>query len=206
MKITFSKAGNLFNFLLATFFLCIICSCNSGNNETTVKTESSADTTARQTSDLYKKYNLDKVTLPAGFSINVFAQAEGARSLCVSPNGTIFVGSQSAGKVYAMRDENHDGKADKVYVIAKDMNTPNGVAFKDGSLFVATVSTIYRLDSIESRLDNPPSPVMVYDKYPTDKHHGWKFIAFGPDGKAVCNFYRNGNGFTVVHFAVQVNY
>ncbi len=117
MRFTFSKAGNLFNFLLATFSLCTVCSCDGGKNETTAKTESNADTTSQQTSDLYKKYNLDKVTLPVGFSINVFAQAEGARSLCVSPNGTIFVGTQSAGKVYAMRDENHDGKADKVYTL-----------------------------------------------------------------------------------------
>ncbi|MEO8108670.1 MAG: sorbosone dehydrogenase family protein [Ginsengibacter sp.] len=182
MKFTVLKPGKIFNFLIATFTFCTIWSCNSGNNET-AKTENNADTTSQQTSDLYKKYNLDKVTLPPGFSINIFAQAEGARSLCVSPNGTIFVGSQNAGKVYAMRDDNHDGKADKVYTIVKGFDTPNGVAFKDGSLFVATVSTIYRLDSIESRLDNPPSPVMVYDKYPTDKHHGWKFIAFGPDGK-----------------------
>ncbi len=182
MSFSFSKSRNTLFYI--TVIICIN-SCNSGNNETSVQPKKKSDTIVQKTAtdDLYKKYNLDKITLPQGFSINVFAQAEGARSLCVSPNGTIFVGTQSAGKVYAMRDENHDGKADKVYVIAKDLDTPNGVAFKDGNLFIATVSTIYRLDDIESKLENPPAPVMVYDKYPTDKHHGWKFIAFGPDGK-----------------------
>ena len=104
------------------------------------------------------------------------------RSLTLSPNGTLFVGTMG-NKVYAVRDEDHDGKSDKVFTIATDLNTPNGVAFRNGSLFIATISTIYRLDNIESNLSNPPAPVIVYDKYPTDKNHGWKFIAFGPDGK-----------------------
>jgi len=39
------------------------------------------------------------------------------------------------------------------------------------------------MDSIESRLANPPKPVVIYDKYPSDEHHGLRFIAFGPDGK-----------------------
>ena len=71
----------------------------------------------------------------------------------------------------------------KFILSQKILNTPNGVAFKDGNLYIGTISTIYRLDSIESKLDNPPAPVVVYDKYPTDTHHGKKFIAFGPDGK-----------------------
>src|SRR5204862_2750035 len=75
------------------------------------------------------------------------------------------------------------GIADKVYTVAKGLNTPNGVAFHNGSLYIAEISTIIRLDNIESRLNNPPEPVMVYDQYPTDGHHGWKFIAFGPDGR-----------------------
>ncbi|MGH2647137.1 MAG: PQQ-dependent sugar dehydrogenase, partial [Ginsengibacter sp.] len=99
-----------------------------------------------------------------------------------SPSGTVFVGTRE-NKVYAITDANHDGKADKVYMIASGLNTPNGVAFKDGSLFIGTIPTIYRLDNIESKLDNPPAPVVVYDKYPTDEHHGARFIAFGPDGK-----------------------
>lgn len=133
--------------------------------------------------DLFKKYNLDKIKLPQGFTINVYAEVDNARSLSLSPNGTLFVGNRKGNKVYAVRDENKDGIADKVYTVAKGLNTPNGVAFKDGSLYIATISSILRLDNIEATLTTPPEPVTVYDKYPTDKHHGWKFIAFGPDGK-----------------------
>lgn len=133
--------------------------------------------------ELYKKYNLDKIKLPAGFNISVYAEVNNARSMTLSPNGTLFVGNRNGNKVYAVVDENKDGVGDKVYIVAQGLQSPNGVAFKDGSLFIATISTILRLDNIESQLANPPQPVVVYDQYPTDKMHGWKFIRFGPDGK-----------------------
>ncbi len=85
--------------------------------------------------------------------------------------------------MYAVTDENKDGKADKVFTVASGLNTPNGVAFKDGTLYIATVSVIYKIENIESDLSNPPKPVVVFDKYPIEGHHGWKFIAFGADGK-----------------------
>lgn len=143
----------------------------------------SNSTAASKEDELFKKYNLDKIKLPRGFTIRVYAEVDNARSLTLSPNGILFVGNRKGNKVYAVVDENKDGVADKVYTVAKGLNTPNGVAFKDGSLYIATISSILRLDNIESKLADPPPPVTVYDKYPTDKHHGWKFIAFGPDGK-----------------------
>ena len=132
--------------------------------------------------DEAKIFDLSQIRLPPGFKISVFARVPGARSMALSKGGTLFVGTMGD-KVYAVRDEDNDGKADKVFVIAKNLNTPNGVAFSNGSLFIAAISTIYRLDNIEASLSNPPKPLLVYDKYPSDKHHGWKFIAFGPDGK-----------------------
>jgi glucose/arabinose dehydrogenase len=63
------------------------------------------------------------------------------------------------------------------------MNTPNGVAFHNGSLYIAELSKIWRIDNIESTLENPAKPILVNDSFPTDEQHGWKYIAFGPDGK-----------------------
>jgi glucose/arabinose dehydrogenase len=126
---------------------------------------------------------LDKIKLPKGFSISVFAEVEDARSLAISPNGTIFVGNHNEDKVYAIKDTNGDGKADKKWVIATGLNMPNGVAFRDGDLYVAEVSRIHKFAGIESKLDNPGKSQIVFDKYPTEAHHGWKYIAFGPDGK-----------------------
>lgn len=131
-----------------------------------------------------KDLPLDKIKLPKGFKISVFAKGiVDARSMVLSPKGILFVGNRNKDKVYAIVDENQDNVADKVYTIATGLEMPCGVAFKDGSLYVAEVSRILRYDNIEDNLANPPKPVVVYDKFPTDRHHGWKYIAFGPDGK-----------------------
>ncbi|MBP9874462.1 MAG: sorbosone dehydrogenase family protein [Haliscomenobacter sp.] len=131
-----------------------------------------------------KQSDLDKIKLPAGFKIETYAlDVPNARSMCLSPGGTLFVGTRGKGDVYALKDTDGDFKADKFYILAKGLNMPNGVAFRDGALYVAEVSRILRFDQIESRLENPPAPVVVYDQFPTETHHGWKYIAFGPDGK-----------------------
>jgi len=124
-----------------------------------------------------------KIKLPPGFAISLYASpVPGARSMTQSPGGILFVGSRSAGSVYAIVDHNADHRADEVIVIAKGLNSPNGVAFRSGSLYVAEIDRILRFDDIEKRLKNPPAPVVVYDRFPKEGHHGWKFIAFGPDG------------------------
>jgi glucose/arabinose dehydrogenase len=126
---------------------------------------------------------LEKLTLPAGYKISVFAEeVPNARSLARGPQGTIFVGNRSEDKVYALRDADRDGVAEEKYTIATGLRMPNGVAVKNGDLYIAEVSRILRLNDIERNLANPPQPEVVYDAYPTDRHHGWKYIAFGPDG------------------------
>ncbi|MFI4959092.1 MAG: PQQ-dependent sugar dehydrogenase, partial [Lysobacterales bacterium] len=127
---------------------------------------------------------LDKLTLPKGFHIAVYSdQVPNAREIALGAKGTVFVGSNDAGKVYALTDSQGKGVADKVRVIASGLQLPVGVAFRNGDLYVSAVSKIYVLRDIENHLDNPPKPVVVTDKLPTETHHGWKFIAFGPDGK-----------------------
>jgi glucose/arabinose dehydrogenase len=124
------------------------------------------------------------IKLPAGFKIDTYAEnVDGARSMALSPNGILYVGTKDAGKVYAILDTNKDNKADKIITIASGLNMPNGVAYKDGSLYVAEVNRIIRFDNIDANLNNPPEPVVVYNNYPTEHAHGWKFIRFGPDGK-----------------------
>ena len=126
---------------------------------------------------------LEDLRLPPGFRIAVYAApVPGARSLARGPGGTVFVGSRGPGRVYALRDRDGDGRAEEVRVIARGLNQPNGVAVRDGDLYVAEIHRILRLPDIESRLDDPPTPEVVYDGYPRDRHHGWKFIRFGPDG------------------------
>jgi glucose/arabinose dehydrogenase len=131
-----------------------------------------------------QEIQLDKIKLPPRFEISVYANnVPGARSMTLSPNGVLFVGTREPGVVYAVVDHKKRNWADQVLTIARGLNLPNGVALRNGSLYVAEVNRVLRYDNIENRLENPPSPVVVNDSFPTDKHHGWKFIRFGPDGK-----------------------
>ncbi len=132
---------------------------------------------------------LETIKLPPGFGISVYAQdIPNARSMALGDKGTVFVGSQRLGNVYALLDRDGDQKADDGFLIAEGLNMPNGVAFRDGALYIAEVHRVSRLDNIESYLhgDNrpttPPRQVVLNETLPTDRHHGWKFIRFGPDG------------------------
>ncbi len=128
--------------------------------------------------------SLSLIRLPDGFSISLYAShVPNARSLALGDRGTVFVGTRSEGSVYALVDGDADHKAEKVVRIADGLFAPNGVAFRDGALYVAEIHRILRFDDIEARLDTPPQPVVVNGGLPTDRWHGWKFIGFGPDGK-----------------------
>ena len=131
---------------------------------------------------------LGRLKLPPGFSISVFSsQVPDARSMTVSPSGTLFVGTRARGSVYALQDRNKDGKADEVITIARRLNSPNGVAFRNGSLYVAEISRVIRFDNIETSLRNPAPPAVVNDSFPRDQSHGWKFMALGPDNMLYVN-------------------
>ncbi len=126
---------------------------------------------------------LETITLPDNFKIEVWADdVPNARSLAMSDDGIVFVGNRQGDKVFALKDTDGDGKSDQKYILAQDLRMPNGVAFKDGDLYVAEVSRILRFDDISNNLEDPSYEV-IFEEYPDKSHHGWKFIAFGPDGK-----------------------
>jgi glucose/arabinose dehydrogenase len=125
-----------------------------------------------------------KLHAPPGFSISLYARnLPNVRSLALGDDGVVFAGTGREGKVYALQDKDQDGNAEMRYVIANDMTMPNGVAYKNGALYVAEISRILRYDNIVQHLSSPPKPSVVYDKLPTDMHHGWKYLRIGPDGK-----------------------
>ncbi len=127
---------------------------------------------------------IKQLHLPAGFSISIYADnVPNARSLALGDNGVVFVGSGREGKVYAIQDKDQDGIAEQRYIIAENLSMPNGVAYKDGSLYVAEISRIIRFDHISQQLSQPSKPSVVFDQFPTDTHHGWKYLRFGPDNK-----------------------
>jgi len=149
--------------------------------------------------------DLSKINLPPGFEISIYASnVENARSMALSDTGVLFVGTRTKGNVYAIVDSDGDGVADETFVIDNNLTMPNGVAFRGGDLFVAERSRILRYDDIESRLSDPPEPVVIYDEFPSESLHGWKNIAFGPDGMlyvpvgAPCNICDRGLPFASI--------
>jgi len=146
---------------------------------------------------------LQSLKVPAGFHVALYSdQVPNARGMALGTRDTVFVGSLK-GEVYALTGMKN-GRAERVYVIAKDLEMPVGVAFHDGALYVSAVSRILKYPDIEKHLADPPKPVVVTDKLPTKTHHGWKFIAFGPDGKlyvpigAPCNICNPGPDFAKI--------
>ncbi len=126
---------------------------------------------------------LNQLTLPPGFHISVYADdVPDARAMVLGTKGTLFVGSRSAGKIYALLDRNGDKKIDEVKVIASGLRNPAGLAFRDGALYASAITRIIRFDDIEDKLDAPPAPVTVYDQIPDADTHNWRYLAFGPDG------------------------
>ena len=128
---------------------------------------------------------VDKIKLPPGFKATLWASGiNNARVMTWGDKGTLFVSSRTAGNVYAIVDK---GSSREVKTIAKGLNLPNGVAFRNGTLYVAEIHRITKMAGIEDKLDTPPAMEVVYETLPKDVPHGWKYLAFGPDGKLYFN-------------------
>lgn len=124
------------------------------------------------------------IHLPPGFTLSLYSdQVPGARSMTLGDDGTVYVGTLGQGKVYALRDADRNGKAELVSTVAKGLNAPNGVAWLNGDLYIGEVSRISKIADIRSHLDGSSALQTIYDQYPGDKHHGWKYLRVGPDGK-----------------------
>jgi len=125
--------------------------------------------------------------VPQGFRVELWASGlPGARTMALGPNGTVFVGTRTVGRVYAVSEE---GGQRQVRTIAQGLPDPNGVAVRDGNLYVIAIHRVLRFDGIEDRLDSVPQPVDLTQQFnlPTEAHHGWKFAAFSPDGRLTMN-------------------
>lgn len=128
-------------------------------------------------STAYGAVNLEKIKLPPDFQISVYAKnLKGARSLAWGTKGTLFVGTRNEGKVYAVEANG------TTHVLASNLNMPNGVAFLGGALYVAEVQRLIKFPDIESKLLSPPKPLTIAS-FPSDTHHGWKYMALGADEK-----------------------
>ncbi|WP_437368687.1 PQQ-dependent sugar dehydrogenase [Maribacter litoralis] len=170
MKISFLK------FAMAITVVISLHSCKEAKKE---NTQNNAENVALDSTDLA----LMELNLPEGFQIEVYARGvDGARSMAMGDGGTLFVGTRTENNIYAIQDTNGDFKADNVMVL-DTMEVPNGIAMRNGDLYVAQVGSLWKYPNIEGQLDGVVEKELIYDDFPTEFHHGWKYIAFGPDDK-----------------------
>src|SRR6516225_525925 len=131
------------------------------------------------------KLPVAELRLPKNFHLEVYASGvPNARSIRVSDKGTVFVSTRTLGRVYAIVENN--GKRE-VKTLATGLNSPNGIALHNGTLYIAEINKISKIDNVASQLDNPPKPTVIYDDLPSDAPHGWKFLTVGPDNKLYFN-------------------
>lgn len=127
---------------------------------------------------------LDKLVLPEGFSIDIYARVSNPRQMSLGDDGTVYVGSRNSagGRIFAVLNPTSAAKASEVIVIDGGLKSPSGLTYKDGDLYVGAISRIYKYNDIANNLRSGNDPEIITDKLPTRTHHGWKFIEFGPDG------------------------
>jgi glucose/arabinose dehydrogenase len=123
--------------------------------------------------------------LPKGFNLEVYsAGLTNARSLRVDDKDNVYVSTRLLDRVYAIADKN--GKKE-VKTITTGLNSPNGIALHNGTLYIAEINKISKIDNIANVLDTSPKPTVIYDDLPSDAPHGWKFLTVGPDNKLYFN-------------------
>ena len=128
--------------------------------------------------------NPGAIRLPPGFEISVVTDAvPSARQMALSSNGTLFVGSLRAGKVYAVLDADRNFVADEVVVIDEGLTMPSGLALAGPDLYVAALDRVLKFADVEKQLRDRPEPAVVTDALPDKRHHGWKVLRFGQDGE-----------------------
>lgn len=148
----------------------------------------------------------DALTVAPGFVLEVFARGvENARQMALTEDGTLLVGSRHAGSLYALPDKNGDFYADSVITLASNLRRPSGIAYRDGDLYVADINVVLRFNDVLNHLRADAPREVVYDKLPSDGHHGWKYLRFAPNGEltipvgAPCNICDAGLPYAAIH-------
>ncbi|ACL55538.1 PQQ-dependent sugar dehydrogenase [Methylobacterium nodulans] len=136
---------------------------------------------------------LQKIKLPEGFKISLYAIVPDARAMAVGPNaGVVFVGTRKS-KVYTVTDRAKDRVADEVKVFAPaiDFKIPNGVCFsRDGVLTVVEQNRVLAFPAAEFFYEGPDVAASVVVKQgeliPVSEesyNHTARVCRIGPDGK-----------------------
>ena len=140
-----------------------------------------AKLTATKAADI----DLSRFKLPAGFKVEVWADSvPGVRAIARGDNGKYYAGTRPLGRVYEITD---NGGQRSARVLVDKLDQP-AVAYKDGNLIVMAVDKVLLYKGINQNPNVAPEDITARFNLPPEKHHNWKYIAFGPDGKLYVPF------------------
>ena len=136
---------------------------------------------------------LERINLPDGFKIELYAVVPDARHMAVGPQGiAVFVGTRK-NDAWVVTDRNKDRVADEVKRFAQslDLTIPNGPCFsKDGFLFIAEQNRVLMYPAAEFFYESPDVvavPIVPQGKLiPPDEesyNHPARVCRIGPDDK-----------------------
>jgi len=137
--------------------------------------------------------NLEKIKLPQGFKIDLYAIVPDARHMAVGPStAVVFVGTRK-NNVYVVTDRDKDRVADEVKQFAPSVafKIPNGVCFsRDGMLYVAEQNRVLQFPAAEFFYEGPDVAAFVAVKQgelipPAEEsyNHTARVCRIGPDNK-----------------------
>ena len=125
---------------------------------------------------------LGQIRLPEGFSISLYANVPGARSMAVVEKmGVVFVGTRSD-SIYAIIDKDRNGRPEKVIRVRSGLKVANAIDWRDGWLTVAEQHRVVRFPAPNLKTLMAASPRVLFNGLPDDPWHGWRYARFGPDG------------------------
>lgn len=130
---------------------------------------------------------LHHLQMPAGFKVEVFAELTNPRQLARSDSGIVYAGSRRAGNLYAIVDSDNDFQADEVLEIDNGLSLPTGIALFNGDLYVGAIENLFVYRDIDKNFRDRPKRETFYNELPDKRHHGWKYLDFGPDGMLYFN-------------------
>jgi glucose/arabinose dehydrogenase len=128
--------------------------------------------------------DLKRLTLPAGFKVELFARDLGKpRMLAVADDGTVYVSRRGTNDVVALADQN--GKAGPPKTVVEGIESVHGIALRGNRIFLASPTSIW---VAEREADGSPSkPRVIADGFPNAGQHQSRTIGIGPDGMLYIN-------------------
>jgi glucose/arabinose dehydrogenase len=150
-----------------------------------MKTSALAPHAGKMTETPVGELPVAKLKVPQGFKIEVWAHGmPGARMMARNEDGSkVWVGTRTIGRVYEV-SASGDKRENKV--LAEKLTQPNGVAYKDGALYVMAIDKVLKYDAKNTAAQ--PQDLTAKFNLPPKQHHNWKFLQFGPDGKLYVPF------------------